>query len=40
MNVQGTPSVFVNGDNVSVGKVPTFDQINALVDQKLSEAGN
>jgi protein-disulfide isomerase len=40
MNVQGTPSVFVNGENVSPGKVPTFDQISALVDQKLSETGN
>jgi protein-disulfide isomerase len=40
MDVQGTPSVFVNGENVSPGRVPTFEQISALVDQKLSEAGN
>lgn len=39
MGVVGTPSIFVNGQNVSPGKVPTFDQINALVDKFLAEGG-
>jgi protein-disulfide isomerase len=38
--VQGTPSVFVNGQDVSPGRVPSFEQINAMVDQILSESGN
>ena len=31
LGVTGTPSVFVNGQNVSPGRVSTFDEINALV---------
>lgn len=36
--VTGTPTVYVNGVDVSPGKVPTADQIQALVNQAL--AGN
>lgn len=35
MDVQGTPSVFVNGENVSPGMVPTFDQIFQAVQKAL-----
>lgn len=38
MGVQGTPSVFVNGVEVSPGKVPTFEQILQAV--QLASAGN
>lgn len=31
LGVQGTPSVFINGKDVSPGKVPTFDEIAAAV---------
>jgi protein-disulfide isomerase len=31
MGVTGTPSVFVNGQDVAPGKVPTFEQIQAAV---------
>ena len=40
MGVSGTPTVFVNGQNVSPGKVPQFDQINELVEEFLSESGD
>lgn len=36
--VTGTPSVFVNGVDVSPGKVPTFDQIQAAVQAAASNA--
>jgi protein-disulfide isomerase len=36
MGVQGTPSLFVNGVEVSPGKVPTFDLILAAVNQAAS----
>lgn len=35
LGVKGTPSVFVNGQEVSPGRVPTFDEIYNLVQQKL-----
>ena len=35
MGVKGTPSVYVNGKEVSPGRVPTFDEIYALVQQEL-----
>jgi protein-disulfide isomerase len=35
MGVMGTPTVFVNGINVSEGNVPTFEQIMQLVQQEL-----
>jgi len=35
MNVKGTPSLFVNGQEVSPGRVPTFDEVNQLVQQAL-----
>lgn len=38
MGVTGTPSVFVNGVDVSPGKVPTFDQIQAAVQAAASNA--
>ena len=37
MGVTGTPTVYVNGEDVSPGRVPTFDQINALVIAALRE---
>lgn len=40
MGVSGTPTVYVNGQNVSPGRVPQFDQINALVEQFLSGSGD
>ena len=40
VGVSGTPSVFVNGQNVSPGRVPQFNQINDLVEQFLSGSGN
>lgn len=39
MGITGTPTIFINGQNVSPGKVPTFDQINALVEELLTEGG-
>jgi protein-disulfide isomerase len=39
MNVGGTPSVFVNGIEVSPGKVPTFEQILQMVEQALASGG-
>jgi len=38
MGVQGTPSVFVNGVEVSPGKVPTYEQILQAV--QVASAGN
>lgn len=35
--VTGTPTLFVNGIDVSPGMMPTFDQINALVQQELQK---
>jgi len=40
LGVSGTPSVFVNGQNVSPGKVPTFEQILSLVEEALSSSSN
>ncbi len=37
MGVQGTPSVFVNGVNISPGKVPTYQQILQAVQAALSQ---
>ena len=37
MGVQGTPSVFVNGVDISPGLVPTFDQIKAAVEAALNQ---
>jgi len=34
----GTPSVFVNGREVSPGQVPTFEQVKAVVDDELRRA--
>jgi protein-disulfide isomerase len=39
MGVTGTPSVFVNGKDVSPGKVPTFEQILQAVEEAASTAG-
>lgn len=35
MGVTGTPSVYVNGQDVAPGKVPTYDQIQAAVQAAL-----
>jgi protein-disulfide isomerase len=37
MGVQGTPSVFVDGVDISPGLVPTYDQIKAAVDAALNK---
>lgn len=37
MGVQGTPSVFVNGELVAPGYVPTYDQINQAVQAATAE---
>ena len=39
MGVAGTPSVFVNGKEVSPGRVPTFEQILQMVDEALASGG-
>jgi protein-disulfide isomerase len=36
MGVSGTPTVYVNGVDVAPGRVPTFEEINALVEQALA----
>ena len=36
MKVGGTPSVFINGKEVSPGKVPTFEQIYQMVEEALA----
>ncbi len=38
--VQGTPSVFVNGEILTPGFVPSFDEISQAVDAALAESGN
>jgi len=38
--VQGTPSVFVNGEILTPGYVPSFDEISQAVDAALAESGN
>jgi protein-disulfide isomerase len=40
MGVGGTPSLFVNGVDVSPGRVPTFEQIKAAVEEALAESGS
>lgn len=40
MGVGGTPSLFVNGVDVSPGRVPTFEQIKAAVEAALAESGS
>jgi len=35
LGVNGTPTIFINGQNVSPGKIPSFDQISALTRQAL-----
>jgi protein-disulfide isomerase len=40
LGVNGTPSVFVNGKEVSPGYIPSFDDINAAVDAALTESSN
>jgi len=35
MGVKGTPSLFVNGQDVSTGRVPTFEDVFPLVQQAL-----
>jgi protein-disulfide isomerase len=38
--VKGTPSVFVNGEILTPGYVPSFDEISQAVDAALAESGN
>jgi len=38
--VQGTPSVFVNGEHLTPGYVPSFEQISQAVDTALAGSGN
>lgn len=38
--VQGTPSVFVNGEQLTPGFVPSFDEISQKVESILAESGN
>ncbi len=38
--VQGTPSVFVNGEILTPGYVPSFDEISQAVDAALAGSGN
>jgi protein-disulfide isomerase len=40
LGVNATPTILVNGQNVSPGHVPQFDQINDLVNQFLSSSGD
>jgi protein-disulfide isomerase len=40
LNVTGTPSVFVNGQILTPGFVPTFEQISQAVDSALAEVDN
>ena len=40
LNVTGTPSVFVNGQAVAPGYVPTYEAIKAAVDSVLAQTGN
>lgn len=37
LGVTGTPSMFINGVEVSPGMMPTFDKISALVQQELQK---
>ena len=37
--INATPTVLVNGVNVAPGKVPTFEQIKALVEKAVAESG-
>jgi protein-disulfide isomerase len=38
--VQGTPSIFVNGEQLSPGFVPSFDEISQSVQSILADSGN
>jgi protein-disulfide isomerase len=38
--VDGTPSVFVNGQLLTPGKVPSFQEIGAAIDAALASSGN
>jgi protein-disulfide isomerase len=38
--VTGTPSVFVNGEQLTPGYVPSFEQISQAVDAALAKSGN
>jgi len=39
MGVSGTPSVFVNGQQITPGFVPGFDDIRQAVEAALIQAG-
>jgi protein-disulfide isomerase len=39
-DVTGTPSVFVNGEHLTPGYVPSFEQISQAVDAALARSGN
>jgi len=40
LNVTGTPAVFLNGQILTPGFVPSFDQISEAVEAALAESGN